>query len=149
MSSSTDNRLMFNRHLVQRHQTIGISILHLFSFRSQRFWDTTDNGLLISGISSCLTSLNFWTTILNLRSYYLTLKMHGNINVLSFCSQCQFFYYFLLERIILLIAHQNLIFPNSFLESRNRATVFMAYEWWKGFFFSKPNICLPFGITDY
>ena len=29
---------------------------------------------LISGISSCLTSLNFWTTILNLRSYYLTLK---------------------------------------------------------------------------
>ena len=32
------------------------------------------NGLLISGISSCLTSLNFWGTILNLRSYYLTLK---------------------------------------------------------------------------
>merc|ERR1712173_388912 len=31
-------------------------------------------GLLISGISSCLTSLNFWTTILNLGSYYLTLK---------------------------------------------------------------------------
>ena len=31
-------------------------------------------GLLISGVSSCLTSLNFWTTILNLRSYYLTLK---------------------------------------------------------------------------
>merc|ERR1711997_1227668 len=31
-------------------------------------------GLLVSGISSCLTSLNFWTTILNLRSYYLTLK---------------------------------------------------------------------------
>merc|ERR1712238_210460 len=29
---------------------------------------------LISGISSCLTSLNFWTTILNLSSYYLTLK---------------------------------------------------------------------------
>merc|ERR1711874_758708 len=31
-------------------------------------------GLLISGVSSCLTSLNFWLTILNLRSYYLTLK---------------------------------------------------------------------------
>merc|ERR1719461_2074054 len=31
-------------------------------------------GLLISGISSCLTSLNFWITILNLRSYCLTLK---------------------------------------------------------------------------
>ena len=31
-------------------------------------------GLLISGISSSLTSLNFWITILNLRSYYLTLK---------------------------------------------------------------------------
>ena len=30
-------------------------------------------GLLMSGISSCLTSLNFWTTILNLRSYYLSL----------------------------------------------------------------------------
>merc|ERR1711870_140381 len=30
--------------------------------------------LLISGISSCLTSLNFWVTILNLRSYCLTLK---------------------------------------------------------------------------
>jgi len=30
--------------------------------------------LLISGISSCLTSLNFCITILNLRSYYLTLK---------------------------------------------------------------------------
>ena len=29
-------------------------------------------GLLMSGISSCLTSLNFWTTILNLRSYYLS-----------------------------------------------------------------------------
>merc|ERR1712110_1054555 len=31
-------------------------------------------GLLVSGVSSCLTSLNFWVTILNLRSYYLTLK---------------------------------------------------------------------------
>merc|ERR1711937_969398 len=31
-------------------------------------------GLLISGISSSLTSLNFWVTILNLRSYSLTLK---------------------------------------------------------------------------
>merc|ERR1711876_152595 len=31
-------------------------------------------GLLISGISSCLTSLNFWITALNLRSYCLTLK---------------------------------------------------------------------------
>merc|ERR1712213_83648 len=31
-------------------------------------------GLLISGISSCITSLNFWVTILNLRSYSLTLK---------------------------------------------------------------------------
>merc|ERR1712190_159438 len=31
-------------------------------------------GLLISGVSSCITSLNFWVTILNLRSYYLTLK---------------------------------------------------------------------------
>merc|ERR1712138_4744 len=31
-------------------------------------------GILMSGISSCLTSLNFWVTILNLRSYSLTLK---------------------------------------------------------------------------
>merc|ERR1712157_187933 len=31
-------------------------------------------GLLISGISSCLTSMGFWVTILNLRSYCLTLK---------------------------------------------------------------------------
>merc|ERR1712032_1084989 len=31
-------------------------------------------GLLVSGISSCLTSLNFWITILSLRSYCLTLK---------------------------------------------------------------------------
>merc|ERR1712225_234692 len=31
-------------------------------------------GLLLSGVSSCLTSLNFWVTILNLRSYSLTLK---------------------------------------------------------------------------
>merc|ERR1711937_433570 len=31
-------------------------------------------GLLISGISSSLTSLNFWVTTLNLRSYCLTLK---------------------------------------------------------------------------
>merc|ERR1712003_229515 len=31
-------------------------------------------GLLMAGISSCLTSLNFWVTILNLRSYCLTLK---------------------------------------------------------------------------
>merc|ERR1711939_577294 len=31
-------------------------------------------GLLMSGISSCLTSVNFWVTILNLRSYSLTLK---------------------------------------------------------------------------
>merc|ERR1712039_52318 len=31
-------------------------------------------GLLVSGMSSCLTSLNFWVTILNLRSYSLTLK---------------------------------------------------------------------------
>ena len=29
-------------------------------------------GLLMSGISSCLTSINFFITILNLRSYYLT-----------------------------------------------------------------------------
>merc|ERR1712187_812121 len=32
-------------------------------------------GLLISGMSSSLTSLNFWVTILNLRSYCLTLKI--------------------------------------------------------------------------
>merc|ERR1711939_4091 len=31
-------------------------------------------GLLMSGISSCLTSLNFWVTIFNLRLYSLTLK---------------------------------------------------------------------------
>ena len=31
-------------------------------------------GLLMSGISSCLTSINFFITILNLRSYYFTLK---------------------------------------------------------------------------
>jgi cytochrome c oxidase subunit 1 len=31
-------------------------------------------GLLFSGISSCLTSLNFYVTILNMRSYSLTLK---------------------------------------------------------------------------
>merc|ERR1712084_67588 len=31
-------------------------------------------GLLVSGISSSLTSFNFWVTILNLRSYCLTLK---------------------------------------------------------------------------
>merc|ERR1711937_505209 len=31
-------------------------------------------GLLMSGVSSCLTSLNFWVTILKLRSYCLTLK---------------------------------------------------------------------------
>merc|ERR1712134_100381 len=31
-------------------------------------------GLLVSGISSSLTSLNFWVTILNLRSYCLSLK---------------------------------------------------------------------------
>merc|ERR1711970_604179 len=31
-------------------------------------------GLLIAGVSSCLTSINFWITILNLRSYCLTLK---------------------------------------------------------------------------
>merc|ERR1712063_181654 len=31
-------------------------------------------GLLVSGISSCLTSINFWVTILNMRSYCLTLK---------------------------------------------------------------------------
>merc|ERR1711976_921993 len=31
-------------------------------------------GLLVSGISSCLTSVNFFVTILNLRSYCLTLK---------------------------------------------------------------------------
>merc|ERR1712193_229775 len=32
-------------------------------------------GLLMSGISSCLTSVNFFVTILNLRSYCLTLKI--------------------------------------------------------------------------
>merc|ERR1712138_20302 len=31
-------------------------------------------GLLMSGVSSCLTSVNYLITILNLRSYYLTLK---------------------------------------------------------------------------
>merc|ERR1712048_1208342 len=31
-------------------------------------------GLLMSGLSSVLTSANFWVTILNLRSYCLTLK---------------------------------------------------------------------------
>ena len=31
-------------------------------------------GLLFSGISSCATSVNFWITILNLRSYSLILK---------------------------------------------------------------------------
>merc|ERR1711957_200640 len=32
-------------------------------------------GLLMSGVSSCLTSLNFYVTILNLRSYSLTLNV--------------------------------------------------------------------------
>merc|ERR1711904_165493 len=32
-------------------------------------------GLLVSGISSSLTSLNFWVTILNMSSYSLTLKI--------------------------------------------------------------------------
>merc|ERR1711883_47245 len=32
-------------------------------------------GLLVAGISSCLTSLNFWVTILNLRSFSFTLKI--------------------------------------------------------------------------
>merc|ERR1712079_269812 len=31
-------------------------------------------GILMSGISSCLTSFNFWVTIQNMRSYYLCLK---------------------------------------------------------------------------
>merc|ERR1711870_1077 len=31
-------------------------------------------GLLMSGLSSCFTSLNFWVTIQNMRSYCLTLK---------------------------------------------------------------------------
>jgi len=31
-------------------------------------------GLLLSGISSCVTSINYWITILNLRSYCLILK---------------------------------------------------------------------------
>merc|ERR1712113_1252729 len=31
-------------------------------------------GLLISGVSSCFTSFNFWVTIQNMRSYSLTLK---------------------------------------------------------------------------
>ena len=31
-------------------------------------------GLLISGISSCLTSINFFITIINLKSYYINLK---------------------------------------------------------------------------
>ncbi len=32
-------------------------------------------GLLISGISSCLTSINFYMTILNMRSYYIILNI--------------------------------------------------------------------------
>ena len=32
-------------------------------------------GLLISGISSCLTSINFYITILNMRSYYIILNI--------------------------------------------------------------------------
>merc|ERR1712151_760736 len=31
-------------------------------------------GLLMSGVSSCFTSFNFWVTIQNMRSYSLTLK---------------------------------------------------------------------------
>merc|ERR1712118_303207 len=31
-------------------------------------------GLLMSGISSCLTSINFFTTIINMRSYSMTLN---------------------------------------------------------------------------
>merc|ERR1719386_246148 len=37
-------------------------------------------GLLMSGISSSLTSLNFWVTILNLRSYCLSLNLWDPIN---------------------------------------------------------------------
>merc|ERR1712072_1179883 len=46
------------------------------SFMSLSLSSTTYliSGLLMSGVSSCLTSINFWTTILNLRSYCLTLK---------------------------------------------------------------------------
>ena len=32
-------------------------------------------GLLISGISSCLKSINFYITILNMRSYYIILNI--------------------------------------------------------------------------
>ena len=38
-------------------------------------------GLLMSGISSSLTSVNFWTTILNLRSYYLSLVYNPLLDV--------------------------------------------------------------------
>merc|ERR1719361_2354803 len=39
-----------------------------FKYRKSYLW------IISLRLSSCLTSLNFWTTILNLRSYCLTLK---------------------------------------------------------------------------
>ena len=50
----------------------GFIILHLWNSPSTTAYLIF--GLLMSGISSCLTSINFFITILNLRSYYLTLK---------------------------------------------------------------------------
>ena len=60
-------------------------------------------GLIISGISSCLTSLNFWTTIHLLRSYYLILS-----------SIPLFPWSFLITAFMLFINITNLIWNTSF-----------------------------------
>ena len=86
-------------------------------------------GLLISGISSCLTSVNFWTTILNLRSYYLTLKPQTKPRIcywkrnrlcpeekLAITSSSSRNSLWLLVHLSFLFYHRNILFYLRFLE---------------------------------
>ena len=70
-------RILLTKATINRISPFVRRIIFLYFVLLMKSPSSTGNlifGLLISGISSCLTSLNFWTTILNLRSYYLTLK---------------------------------------------------------------------------
>merc|ERR1712151_1141726 len=78
---SSGNRIISpeNQNFYNKHNLAWVSYDLLFSnarlvWRIWKLFCTYFSRVSRSGISSCLTSLNFWVTILNLRSYCLTLK---------------------------------------------------------------------------
>ena len=76
---------------------------------------------------SCLTSLNFWTTILNLRSYYLTLKTMPLYSILFLDNlRYNFIGSLIFVSLLLIACQQNSLDYNSFSFTSCLALIFLS-----------------------